>query len=80
MFAHHRGYWKTGLTVALLLTMGTTVSAQAGVGVARTSYLPRTDLLWQSNRATDNNITGLTFPELGDRSYYGAGPTLNVEQ
>ena len=37
-------------------------AAQAGVGVARTSYLPRTDLLWQSNRATDNNITGLTLP------------------
>src|SRR5215469_11034943 len=36
--------------------------AEAGVGVARTSYLPRTDLLWQSNRATDNNITGLTLP------------------
>ena len=98
MFAHHRGYWKTGLSVALLLAMGTTLSAQsdpqktkvltleeavefalknypavraslervraaqAGVGVARTSYLPRTDLLWQSNRATDNNITGLTIP------------------
>ena len=98
MFAHHRGYWKTGLSVALLLAMGTTMSAQsdpqktkvftleeavefalknypavraslervraaqAGVGVARTSYLPRTDLLWQSNRATDINITGLTLP------------------
>ena len=98
MFAHHQGYWKTGLGVVLLLAMGTTLSAQsdpqktkvftleeavefalknypavraslervraaqAGVGVARTSYLPRTDLLWQSNRATDNNITGLVFP------------------
>src|SRR5690348_13483294 len=37
-------------------------SAQASVGLARTSYLPRTDVLWQSNRATDNNITGLTLP------------------
>jgi outer membrane protein len=98
VFAHHQGYWKTGLGVVLLLVMGTTVSAQfdpqkttvftleeavefalknypavraslervraaeAGVGVARTSYLPRTDLLWQSNRATDNNITGLIIP------------------
>jgi len=98
VFAHHRGYWKTGLSVVLLLAMGTTMSAQsdpqktrvftleeavefalknypavraslervraaqAGVGVARTNYLPRTDLLWQSNRATDNNITGLTIP------------------
>jgi outer membrane protein TolC len=98
VFAHHRGYWKTGLSFVLLLAMGTTMSAQsdpqktkvftleeavefalknypavraslervraaqAGVGVARTSYLPRTDLVWQSNRATDNNITGLTIP------------------
>src|SRR5215467_4935097 len=37
-------------------------STEAGVGVARTSYLPRTDILWQSNRATDNNIAGLTIP------------------
>ena len=37
-------------------------SAQAGVGVARTSYLPRTDIMWQTNRATDNNVTGLLFP------------------
>jgi outer membrane protein len=37
-------------------------SAEAGVGVARTSYLPRTDILWQTNRATDNNITGLLIP------------------
>src|SRR5438105_14881366 len=37
-------------------------AAEAGVGLARTSYLPRTDVLWQSNRATDNNNTGLTLP------------------
>src|SRR5690348_13777734 len=37
-------------------------SAEAGVGLARTSYLPRTEVLWQSNRATDNNIAGLTIP------------------
>ena len=28
MFAHHRGYWKTGLGVVLLLAMATTMSAQ----------------------------------------------------
>jgi outer membrane protein len=38
-------------------------AARAGVGLARTSYLPRTDLLWQSNRATRNNIFGLLFPQ-----------------
>src|SRR5258708_3479916 len=37
--------------------------AQAGVGLARTSYLPRADMLWQTNRATDNNITGLLLPQ-----------------
>src|SRR6266700_5626979 len=37
-------------------------SAEAGVGLARTSYLPRTEVLWQSNRATDNNIAGLVIP------------------
>src|SRR5712664_799516 len=38
-------------------------AAQAGVGLARTSYLPRADMLWQTNRATDNNITGLLLPQ-----------------
>ena len=36
---------------------------QAGVGLARTNYLPRADILWQWNRATDNNITGLLLPQ-----------------
>lgn len=38
-------------------------AAQAGVGLARTNYLPRADMLWQGNRATDNNITGLILPQ-----------------
>jgi outer membrane protein len=38
-------------------------AAQAGVGLARTNYLPRTDVIWQTNRATDNNITGLVLPQ-----------------
>lgn len=38
-------------------------AARAGVGLARTDYLPRADMLWQSNRATDNNITGLLLPQ-----------------
>jgi outer membrane protein len=38
-------------------------AAQAGIGLARTNYLPRADLLWQTNRATDNNITGLLLPQ-----------------
>ena len=37
-------------------------AAKASVGLVRTSYLPRTDVLWQSNRGTDNNIAGLLIP------------------
>jgi len=38
-------------------------AAQAGVGLAKTSYLPRADMLWQANRATRNNIFGLLLPQ-----------------
>lgn len=38
-------------------------AAQAGVSVAQTAYLPRTDILWQTNRATANNIYGLLLPQ-----------------
>lgn len=38
-------------------------AARAGVNLARTNYLPRTDALWQSNRATRNNIFGLLLPQ-----------------
>jgi len=37
-------------------------AARAAVGLAKTSYLPRADMLWQSNRATRNNMFGLLFP------------------
>jgi len=39
------------------------VAANAGVSVARTAYLPRFDTLWQTNRATANNIYGLLLPQ-----------------
>ena len=38
-------------------------AAQGAVGVARTGYLPRTDLIWQTNRATADNIYGLLLPQ-----------------
>src|SRR5713101_3186980 len=54
-------------------------AAQEGVGVARTAYLPRLDMIWQENRATTNNVFGLLLPQpvvpsisgpvLGTRSY-----------
>jgi outer membrane protein len=39
------------------------VAAQGGIAVARTVYLPRADILWQTNRATANNIYGLLLPQ-----------------
>lgn len=56
-------------------------AAEQGIAVARTSYLPRLDLLWQANRATRNNVFGLLLPQavippisgpvLGTTSYDG---------
>jgi outer membrane protein TolC len=39
------------------------VAAQGGVSVARSAYLPRTDILWQTNRKTANNVYGLLLPQ-----------------
>lgn len=38
-------------------------AAQGAIGVAKTAYLPRTDLLWQTDRATANNVLGLLLPQ-----------------
>ena len=38
-------------------------ASSAGVDVARSAYLPRLDALWQSNRATTNNIVGQLLPQ-----------------
>ncbi len=38
-------------------------AAAAGIQLARTSYLPRADLLAQANRATRNNVFGLLLPQ-----------------
>lgn len=38
-------------------------ASQAGVGLAKTNYLPRADMLWQGNRATRNNTFGLLLPQ-----------------
>lgn len=35
----------------------------AGVDVAKAAFLPRLDSLWQTNRATVNNVTGLLLPQ-----------------
>jgi outer membrane protein len=38
-------------------------ASAAGVSVAKAGYLPRLDSLWQSNRATANNVFGQVFPQ-----------------
>jgi len=48
---------------AVRASLERSTAAQAGVGLARTAYLPRADALWQTNRATDNNISGLLLPQ-----------------
>ena len=37
--------------------------SEASVSVAKSAYLPRLDSLWQSNRATANNIFGQVLPQ-----------------
>jgi outer membrane protein len=44
-------------------SMEQALASKDGVSLSRTSYLPRADLLWQSNRATRNNIFGLYFAQ-----------------
>lgn len=39
------------------------LAARGGIAVARTAYLPRADMLWQTNRATANNIYGLLLSQ-----------------
>ena len=38
-------------------------AASAGVSVAKSGYLPRFDSVWQTNRATANNIYGQLLPQ-----------------
>jgi len=38
-------------------------ASSAGVGVAKAASLPRLDGVWQTNRATVNNVTGLLLPQ-----------------
>jgi len=51
-------------------------SAEQGVSVARTAYLPRLDMLWQENRATTNNVFGLLFPQ--STLFSMTGPVLGT--
>jgi outer membrane protein TolC len=48
---------------AVRASMERALASKEGISLSRTAYLPRTDLLWQSNRATRNNIFGLLLPQ-----------------
>lgn len=52
-------------------------AAEGAVAVARTAYLPRADVLWQTNRATANNIYGLLLPQSALPSI--SGPVLSAD-
>jgi outer membrane protein TolC len=51
-------------------------AADESVGVARTAYLPRLDMIWQENRATTNNVFGLLFPQ--STIFSMSGPVLGT--
>jgi len=51
-------------------------AAEQGIGVARTAYLPRLDMMWQENRATTNNVFGLLFPQ--STLFSMTGPVLGT--
>lgn len=48
---------------AIKVVLAQAAATRSGVDLARTVYLPRTDLVWQANRATRNNVFGLFFPQ-----------------
>src|SRR5207249_6957819 len=48
---------------AIKAVLAQAAATRSGVDLARTAYLPRTDLVWQANRATRNNVFGLFFPQ-----------------
>jgi outer membrane protein len=48
---------------AVRSSMEQVAAAAAGINLARTAYLPRTDFAGQLNRATHNNVFGLLLPQ-----------------
>jgi outer membrane protein len=48
---------------AVRVSLARIEQAQANVNLAKTAYLPSANMLWQSNRATFNNIFGQLLPQ-----------------
>lgn len=59
---------------AVRISLARLAQAQANVGLAKTQYLPSANMLWQSNRATFNNIFGQMLPQATMPSM--SGPVL----
>ncbi|HUZ04641.1 MAG TPA: TolC family protein [Acidobacteriaceae bacterium] len=65
-------------------------AAQASVSLARDNYLPRADTLWQTNRATRNNVAGVLLPQStipnpsgtvldsSTQSFWGSGAGMQI--
>jgi outer membrane protein len=47
---------------AIRAALAEEAASASGVKFAKTSYLPRTDIVWEANRGTRNNVFGLYFP------------------
>jgi outer membrane protein len=60
---------------AVRISLARLLQAQAGISLARTQYLPTANMLWQTNRATFNNIFGQMLPQAVVPSI--SGPVLN---
>jgi outer membrane protein len=48
---------------AVRASLGQIAAAHAGIGVAQTAYIPQLNALYQTNRASLNNIYGQTLPQ-----------------
>src|SRR5271169_2731946 len=48
---------------AVRAALGQIAAAHAGIGVAQTAYIPQLNALYQTNRASLNNIYGQTLPQ-----------------
>jgi outer membrane protein len=51
-------------------------AAEEGIGVARSAFLPRLDMIFQENRATTNNVFGLLLPQ--STMFSMSGPVLGT--
>ena len=54
--------WAVSHYPAMRVSLAEVAAAESGIDLAKTAYLPRTDLRLGVNRATRNNVFGLILP------------------